>query len=118
MILKEHLLSEGWKQFSLTEFKNHLFRATYYDTSMHGWEEWIIENKVYGRHSVIYRGKILSVAHFKAIMTFVKEDYQLTENEIKTLKKYGNKEEEPVQRITDGRVETGTSGGGGVFTDS
>jgi hypothetical protein len=101
MILKEHLLSEGWQQFSLTEFKNHLFRITFYDKSPHGWEEWIIENKVYGRHSIIYRGKILSVAHFKAIMTFVKEDYQLTEFEIKTLKMYGNKEENNLQSVTD-----------------
>lgn len=84
MILKEYLLAQGYEQ------KNYQFHGDSYivtntsDGDSYGFEIWSITNKRYDE--VVFKGRVISVEEFIRIFSLVKEDYDLSEEEVKELK--------------------------------
>jgi hypothetical protein len=85
MILKDYLLEQGFEQKLPWQFHNDSYMITIVeDSDSYGFEIWSITVKRYD--SVSFRGRIRSVDEFKLIFALVKEDYNLSEDEIKKLK--------------------------------
>lgn len=77
---------EGWPKTKPYQFTLGSYRVINFGTDSYDFE-------IYGITSIRfddtnYRGRIKSIEHFKEIMTCVKEDYNLTEEEKEYLKSY------------------------------
>jgi len=82
--MKEHLLKLGFKQTLPWQFHNDFYQVTQLEEDSYNFDMWSIISKRYD--SVNFRGRIRSVEEFDLIFALVKEDYNLTEQEIEKLK--------------------------------
>lgn len=85
MILKEYLLAQGYEQLTPFMFDDSVHKiVNVIDVDSYGFEIWSITNKRYDE--IVFRGRITGIMQFNKIMSYVKEDYDLSEEEIDELK--------------------------------
>lgn len=75
MILKDYLLSEGFKQKLPWQFECDSYWVIKLQDDSFGNEIWGISNKRFDER--VFRGRIRSVEEFKLVFELVKEDYDL-----------------------------------------
>lgn len=85
--MKEYLLSIGFEQKLPWQFINDSYMVTDLSEDSHDLPLWSIKNLRYDE--VVFRGRIRNVSEFKVIFALVKEDYDLTDEEITKLKIVG-----------------------------
>lgn len=80
MILKDYLHALKFEQKTPYQFHGDSYIViNVLDSDSYGFEVWSITNK---RHDeVVFRGRIRSIEEFEKVMSLVKEDYDLTEDE-------------------------------------
>lgn len=80
MILKEYLLAQGFEQKLEYQFHGDSYIVILLrDTDSYGFEIWGIINKRF--EETVFKGRIMSVVQFLKVFSFVKEDYDLSEDE-------------------------------------
>lgn len=85
--MKEYLLSIGFEQRLPWQYHTDSYMVVELEADSHSIPLWAIYNKRYDEK--VYHGRIRSVAEFELIFALVKEDYNLTEEEIVQLKIVG-----------------------------
>lgn len=85
MILKDYLLEGGFEQKLPWQFHSDGYMIVHVGEDSYEIEVWSITNKRYDE--VVFRGRVTSVEEFKRILLLVKEDYNLTDNEVESIKK-------------------------------
>jgi len=78
--MKEYLLSIGFEQKLPWQFHTDSYMVTELEEDSNSIPLWSITNKRYDEK--VFRGRIRSVEEFKQIFMLVKEDYDLTQDEI------------------------------------
>lgn len=79
--MKEYLLSIGFEQRLPWQFKSDHYLVVELEKDSHDIPLWSITSLRYD--STSFRGRIRNVEEFKLIFALVKEDYTLTDEEIK-----------------------------------
>lgn len=82
--MKEHLIKLGFIQKMPWQFLNDSYLVVNLHSDSYGFDMWSITSLRYDEIS--FRGRIRSVEEFDLIFALVKEDYNLTEEEIEVLK--------------------------------
>ena len=82
--MKEHLEELGFKQRLPWQFHDEGYQITILKNDSHNFSIVSITNKRYDE--VVFRGRIRFAEELNLILTLVKEDYDLTEEEKKQLK--------------------------------
>jgi len=82
--MKEHLLELGFEQRLPWQFHDDSYQITILKNDSHDFSIVSIRNKRFDE--IVFRGRIRFAEELNLILTLVKEDYDLTEEEKKQLK--------------------------------